>query len=117
MKSHSDLLQCLDQVAPFAGAWIEMVGQLLLRYVTKSLPSRERGLKSREFRKIKKRNLVAPFAGAWIEMLLITVYGLDGLVAPFAGAWIEIKVLHNAKGPFVVAPFAGAWIEIISSQT
>ena len=86
MKSHSDLLQCLDQVAPFAGAWIEMVGQLLLRYVTKSLPSRERGLKSREFRKIKKRNLVAPFAGAWIEIHRNRLRGVSPLCRSLRGS-------------------------------
>ncbi len=52
----------LNQVAPFAGAWIE---------ITKNL------LKKRE-------NIVAPFAGAWIEILPWV------MVAPFAGAWIEM---------------------------
>ena len=59
----------LNQVAPFAGAWIE---------ITKNL------LKKRE-------NIVAPFAGAWIEILPWVMDWLRLMVAPFAGAWIEIR--------------------------
>ena len=51
-------------VAPFAGAWIEMILGLSSLYPLESLPSRERGLKSR----IKPFGFfnffVAPFAGA-----------------------------------------------------
>ena len=56
-------------VAPFAGAWIEIILQ-----------------------KPKKFNRrVAPFAGAWIEIFIkkAVLAQLD-FVAPFAGAWIEI---------------------------
>ena len=57
-----------DIVAPFAGAWIEILSKIL---VTPLL-------------------FVAPFAGAWIEMLMSLKYPYVALVAPFAGAWIEI---------------------------
>ena len=56
-------------VAPFAGAWIEIINPL------------------------KKRSdfsFVAPFAGAWIEILGFLGPVLGPCVAPFAGAWIEI---------------------------
>ena len=55
-------------VAPFAGAWIEMShGRLhpAPRYV-------------------------APFAGAWIEIGQANKVWKTDAVAPFAGAWIEI---------------------------
>ena len=35
-----------DSVAPLAGAWIEIVNQILLSFRKGSLPLRERGLKS-----------------------------------------------------------------------
>ena len=58
------------KVAPFTGAWIEIVHSA----IAKTLAS------------------VAPFTGAWIEIKRhteknLSVYG----VAPFTGAWIEIQ--------------------------
>ena len=57
------------EVAPFTGAWIEMVicldNGLAVR---KSLPSRERGLKWRVLGDFLGVCLVAPFTGAWIEI-------------------------------------------------
>ena len=55
-----------------------------------SLPSRERGLKSKK------------------EVLFVS----HVFVAPFAGAWIEINSDFDQKKQKPVAPFAGAWIEI-----
>ena len=123
------------KVAPFAGAWIEIVIFLKLNELTD----------------------VAPFAGAWIEIIYLFTGENGNGVAPFAGAWIEIEItkrllsaiwslpsrerglksynhiskldaytslpsrerglksyqlfLHNHT--FLVAPFAGAWIEIL----
>ena len=55
-----------------------------------SLPSRERGLKSKIGNIIFEEFIVAPFAGAWIEMLKNIRNNSFLAVAPFAGAWIEI---------------------------
>ena len=55
-------------VAPFAGAWIE----ILLATLTQRLQT------------------VAPFAGAWIEILVFLSASISAFVAPFAGAWIEM---------------------------
>ena len=108
-------LMCGMLVAPFAGAWIEM-----------SMHSDMNG----------GLNRVAPFAGAWIEMSRCTAQALRGMslpsrerglqlfhsiprrlcnrVAPFAGAWIEIvSSLMKPTMNLIVAPFAGAWIEIL----
>ena len=55
-------------VAPFAGAWIEIILTMMQN----------------------KREVVAPFAGAWIEIALLISDVTAPTVAPFAGAWIEI---------------------------
>ena len=57
-----------NAVAPFAGAWIEILIE------SGFLPEAK----------------VAPFAGAWIEIRAIWNMMLADKVAPFAGAWIEI---------------------------
>ncbi len=57
------------EVAPLAGAWIE---------IQTFCPSGE----------ILK---VAPLAGAWIEIDITTDFLIDYAVAPLAGAWIEIR--------------------------
>ena len=59
------------KVAPFAGAWIEIVAA---RHEPGGI-------------------FVAPFAGAWIEMAKLYLYRpAPRGVAPFAGAWIEISL-------------------------
>ena len=79
-------------VAPFAGAWIEICPDRAAVY----------GF------------YVAPFAGAWIEIFYHTHHSFLRIVAPFAGAWIEIIASSNScLTTSSVAPFAGAWIEIM----
>ena len=59
----------LDDVAPYAGAWIEIKAQTLLHSTLRpSLPTRERGLKFVRPIPIAPPTAVAPYAGAWIEM-------------------------------------------------
>ena len=55
-------------VAPFAGAWIEIVQRKKPDGESWSLPLRERGLKLTVFSTEREAELVAPFAGAWIEI-------------------------------------------------
>ena len=56
-------------VAPFTGAWIEIVDEPCL-YL---------------------RRLVAPFTGAWIKIQKAIIEAIFAPhVAPFTGAWIEI---------------------------
>ena len=59
-----------DTVAPFVGAWIEMLEDL----------------------EWNVDDDVAPFVGAWIEILLLNFELVRVGVAPFIGAWIEISV-------------------------
>ena len=57
-------------VAPFTGAWIEMLSYLEPTWIWWQ---------------------VAPFTGAWIEISEIGKNTVDAKqVAPFTGAWIEI---------------------------
>ena len=64
-------------VAPFAGAWIEIL----------------------VFREVLLHSPVAPFAGAWIEIENLSVDTRRGqYVAPFAGAWIEIRLSLSNQG-------------------
>ena len=55
-------------VAPLAGAWIEILGKSERTVRDMSLPSRERGLKFYCLISNIKEITVAPLAGAWIEM-------------------------------------------------
>ena len=100
-------------VAPFAGAWIEIKDLRGWNIRLTSLPSRERGLKYGSCSWSVYASFVAPFAGAWIEITPCCPAGTHpAAVAPFAGAWIEIGVLRVNYIAESVAPFAGAWIEI-----
>ena len=67
------------EVAPFAGAWIEISGSSSIQINGK----------------------VAPFAGAWIEIIAKCRLYSPVLVAPFAGAWIEISFFEaiNVASP------------------
>ena len=72
MKSQKRKKRLSDyEVAPFAGAWIEILTD----------------------RMWKQESHVAPFAGAWIEIHVVSCDFQKRLVAPFAGAWIEILTL------------------------
>ena len=64
----SGMFPTKNQVAPLAGAWIEIM-------ITES---------------DSNGNVVAPLAGAWIEMEKPKERGKMKTVAPLAGAWIEI---------------------------
>ena len=86
------------KVAPFAGAWIEIVSVLLASTLSPSLPSRERGLKLNTLVDRIARTVVAPFAGAWIEINWFVACVYISIVAPFAGAWIEISQTKVTSG-------------------
>ena len=77
-------------VAPFAGAWIEISVTIAASFALG----------------------VAPFAGAWIEINSESQRLKAQRVAPFAGAWIEIPTVADCIQTLEVAPFAGAWIEM-----
>ena len=74
-----------------------------------SLPSWERGLKSRfEVEKTTSKN-VAPLAGARIEILELKSSCASSMVAPLAGARIEIPTLeYYIPGRFRRSPRGSA---------
>ena len=77
-------------VTPFAGVWIEIIRPIVVCLGTKSLPSRECGLKSAYDGDIRQSYKVTPFAGVWIEIIPgIECTGI-ARVTPFAGVWIEM---------------------------
>ena len=70
--------------------WIEILIQTDEDHLSMSLPSRECGLKSKEYDTLQYSNSVTPFAGVWIEIGRFC-YGVSSdFVTPFAGVWIEI---------------------------
>ena len=94
------------------GAWIEMHGFIKSLSANVSLPSWERGLKSKLCVAGLSAGQVAPLVGAWIEIdITITKKG-SAMVAPLVGAWIEIKVVKAKPEKPKVAPLVGAWIEM-----
>ena len=100
-------------VAPLAGAWIEIASRMASAFNSSSLPLRERGLKSEVTSADTVAITVAPLAGAWIEILYPSADRTEhSTVAPLAGAWIEILRADIAISLTSVAPLAGAWIEI-----
>ena len=91
-------LQFRSPVAPLAGAWIEINVFSPDATSSKSLPSRERGLKYCDKCEGCTWRGVAPLAGAWIEIRL-TMWARSALmVAPLAGAWIEILLCTKSMG-------------------
>ena len=103
-----------SSVAPFAGAWIEIV--LPCDYHTKSFkshPSRVRGLKLSVCFWVYTHFNVAPFAGAWIEIISSSCPSNCNFCRTLRGCvdW-NVFWLVNKFNAVRVAPFAGAWIEI-----
>ena len=84
-----------DNVAPLAGAWIE----ILLRYSKACSRS------------------VAPLAGAWIEILKVQVFSERSASLPSRGRGLKYRICGNTAVLFLVAPLAGAWIEIMIPET
>ncbi len=90
----------LHLVAPFTGAWIEMLKYLNTAKSHWSLPSRERGLKSppRWASSGMRPWLPSRERGLKFESLNNLALGVN--VAPFTGAWIEIVTVP--KGTFYI---------------
>ena len=85
-------------VAPFVGAWIEIVIALSHNQTGMSLPLWERGLKCNMEKCRIQREKVAPFVGAWIEIGKPVEFFNALPVAPFVGAWIEIAAAAFSVG-------------------
>ena len=77
------------RVAPHTGAWIET--QLGCDNLINcwSHPTRVRGLKPSQVKRIDDHVKVAPHTGAWIETMRTASMSIYPQVAPHTGAWIE----------------------------
>ena len=60
------------KVAPYTGAWIEIVFKKSVQSDLPSHPTRVRGLKFQNEQGMFFQGLVAPYTGAWIEINDIT---------------------------------------------
>ena len=99
-------------VAPLAGAWIEIDIYWNENPYFKSLPLRERGLKSEGAPEQMEFDTSLPLRERGLKLVLPTGCGKTIVVAPLAGAWIEMPCTFPAYKATSVAPLAGAWIEI-----
>ena len=105
------------EVAPRAGAWIEICLYAAIIIPIASLPVRERGLKSSPIGERNMVDTVAPRAGAWIEILTIKAVDEYDASLPVRERGLKLD-LHNEYGiSITVAPRAGAWIEIMEKLT
>ena len=80
-------------VAPFAGAWIEIVQRKKPDGESWSLPLRERGLKLIIHLKKKGTYKSLPLRERGLKLSISNSYCVCCNVAPFAGAWIEIQTM------------------------
>ena len=102
-----------NTVAPFAGAWIEMITNTMFRFRMLSLPSRERGLKWQWQQRADAQKDVAPFAGAWIEIGYLDSWSkICWMSLPSRERGLKCVQQTRRILFLCVAPFAGAWIEI-----
>ena len=64
-------MECLHNhtVAPYTGAWIEILPSEAKKGIQKSHPTRVRGLKSKGAEILGGWAKVAPYTGAWIEII------------------------------------------------
>ena len=108
-----------------------------MQYAKKSLPSRERGLKSICSGRKHTRPSVAPLAGAWIEIIRTAIFHPFSESLPSRERGLKSSLLCVGSGHRIsslpsrerglkyhvnlkhcpvslVAPLAGAWIEIIN---
>ena len=105
-------------VAPFAGAWIEIVRPA--RNLQRRLGAPFLNPRSREGSDVIFHIPAVALLhfnprsreGSDSNISAVSHPNFIVLVAPFAGAWIEISVKFPISTAIEVAPFAGAWIEI-----
>ena len=84
------------KVAPLAGAWIEIACARISFCVNiKSLPSRERGLKSLVGQVIYNVHKSLPSRERGLKFPGGKEFINSGQVAPLAGAWIEIFIVSS----------------------
>ena len=86
----------------------------LLRFAPRSLPSWERGLKSKRNPIYRYPGRVAPLVGARVEMSRKVSHVKGTPVAPLVGARVEICEIVRAIPDNSVAPLVGARVEMFA---
>ena len=102
----------LRQVAPFAGAWIEIRSRYRTGRLSGSLPSRERGLKFLKFSHKAEIVRSLPSRERGLKWKLASGFDSDWGSLPSRERGLKLGKSGADIIPFKVAPFAGAWIEI-----
>ena len=82
-------------VAPFMGAWIEIIGFGTYEDGAKSHPLWVRGLKLVEDDDSCEKHRSHPLWVRGLKLLQIMWSWRNDIVAPFMGAWIEIPAVHD----------------------
>ena len=85
------------QVAPFAGARIEIARQRFYSQDNMSLPSRERGLKCIRMIRFVHPDRSLPSRERGLKLQILATIEYNFIVAPFAGARIEIRMIWHGK--------------------
>ena len=98
-----DVNKIVSNVAPLAGAWIEIDRWHKDRMERLSLPSRERGLKLIRYSSGSIRRLSLPSRERGLKYPILDSLYLC-LVAPLVGAWIEIDMTHVGGESFLSRP-------------
>ena len=80
----------LYNVAPLAGAWIEILYPSVMHSKSGSLPSRERGLKCHDQSVQQFAAVSLPSRERGLKSCILEQLEKEKNVAPLAGAWIEI---------------------------
>ena len=104
-----------DIVAPFAGAWIEILASCLAPTVIMSLPSRERGLKFWRIVQIDHLESSLPSRERGLKLSYFKKRGKLCMVAPFAGAWIEIALFQSPRMSLSSLPSRERGLKLILS--
>ena len=101
------LLKPLDEVAPFAGAWIETLPCSGIRQMDcRSPPSRGRGSKQ-NLKRGRLKNVESPPSRGRGSKRRNRRHHRSPYVAPFAGAWIETLISDAARRQYFGRPLRG----------
>ena len=103
----------IEAVAPHAGAWIEIrSGGACWRIIRRSLPMRERGLKSHEPCACGGRDQSLPMRERGLKSAGVPAVSEDARSLPMRERGLKLPVCCLRMLDSSVAPHAGAWIEI-----
>ena len=103
-------------VAPFTGAWIEIVYWFRHGIAYESLPSRERGLKFRSKNVLKDKNLSLPSRERGLKSPRPSIGVVADRSLPSRERGLKSFLFSTDAVGYRVAPFTGAWIEILKSR-